>query len=156
MADLGDDDYRRLAGFRHEIRRFLRWSETAAAAQGLTAQQYQALLAIRAAPPDAPTVGWLAEQLLVRAHSASELVDRLSERGLLLREPAADDRRQVRLRLTGEALALLASLAAVHREELHRRGPLIAGLLQASEFLRRPARRCGASEHLRRKGARRG
>src|ERR1051326_3292139 len=45
-------DYARLAAFRHALRRFLRFSEAAAARVGLTTQHYQAMLVLRGCPDD--------------------------------------------------------------------------------------------------------
>src|SRR5215469_11314344 len=71
-------DYERLAEFRYLLRRFLIFSESAAVAAGLTAQQHQALLAIKGAGSMADlTTGALAERLGIRHHSAVGLVDRL-------------------------------------------------------------------------------
>ena len=66
MADhaLSDADYRRIAAFRTELRRFLRFSEDAAREVGLTAQQHQALLSIRGhAGTGPPSVGELAAEV---------------------------------------------------------------------------------------------
>lgn len=127
--DLADHDYQTLATVRHELRRFLRFSEAAAKKAGLTAQQYQALLAIRAAPKATMLVGELADRLVVRPHSATELINRLERLDLIARGPAGDDRRQVRVSLTTKACDLLVSLAASHRIELKRLGPQLATLM---------------------------
>src|SRR3546814_15547186 len=76
-SDLTDIDYAALAEFRFALRRFQMFSETKAGEAGLTPQQHQALLAIRAADPDAATVGYVAQRLIVKPHTASELIDRL-------------------------------------------------------------------------------
>lgn len=123
-------DYRRLAEFRYLIRCFLEFSETAAAHEGLTPRQHQALLAIKGAPEAAiPTIGYLAERLRIQHHSAVELVDRLVEAGLLLRAPDARDRRRVRLALTAAGEARLEALSASHLEELHRMQPALLEIL---------------------------
>ena len=44
---LHQTDYQRLAEFRYHLRGFLKFSERAAAQMGLSAQQHQALLAIK-------------------------------------------------------------------------------------------------------------
>jgi DNA-binding MarR family transcriptional regulator len=75
------------------------------------------------------TIGDLAERLLLKHHSTVELVDRLSEIGLVRREPAEDDRRKVTLRLTDKARRLLNSLSSAHLEELRRIRPVFAVLL---------------------------
>lgn len=126
---LDDADYVALAEFRHTIRRFLAFSEAHAARVGLTPQQHQALLAIRAAPLDQATVGHVADQLVLKPHSATGLVDRLAVLGLITRETAADDRRRALLRLTEKARAILAELSAAHREEIQRLRPALSDVL---------------------------
>ena len=56
-SDLTDTDYAALAEFRFALRRFQVFSEAKAAEAGLTPQQHQTLLAIRAADPADATVG---------------------------------------------------------------------------------------------------
>ena len=122
---LQTDDYARLAAFRYALRRFLRFSETAAAEVGLTGQHYQAMLIVRACPEEQRiTINELAQQLLIKHNTAVELVDRLVRQTLIAREPSSDDRRKVELHLTPRGRTLLARLAAVHRGELQRIGPL--------------------------------
>jgi len=119
-------DYARLAAFRHALRRFLRFSEEAAAAVGLTGQHYQAMLVVRGWPEDGRvTINDLAQQLLIRHNSAVELVDRLVEEDLLRREVSTGDRRKVELRLTSRGRDVLAKLAALHRSELQKIGPVL-------------------------------
>jgi DNA-binding MarR family transcriptional regulator len=125
-----DEDYATLAAFRFELRRFLHFSERAAEGAGLTPQQHQALLAIRAMPGAAMPVGTLAERLLLRPHSVTGLVDRLQKLGLVDRLSAPHDRRQVVVQLTARGTALLASLSASHRAELRRLRPLLTDLVE--------------------------
>lgn len=129
-GELDEESYRALAGFRYELRRFLHFSENAARGAGLTPQQHQALLAIRAAGEGGMLVGELAERLLLRPHSASELAARLERQDLAIRAHDAADRRQVRLRLTAHAAEILTSLSVAHRAELQRSGPMLQGLLE--------------------------
>lgn len=119
-------DYAQLAAFRHALRSFLRFSELAAAKIGLTTQHYQAMLVIRACPEGRRiTIADLAEQLLIKHNSAVELVDRLADEGLLVREASSADRRKVHLAMTPRGRTVLAKLAAMHRSELRRVGPLL-------------------------------
>lgn len=119
-------EYARLAAFRHALRRFLRFSEEAAAAVGLTGQHYQAMLVVRGWPEEGrATINDLAQQLLIRHNSAVELVDRLVREDLLSREPSPRDRRKVELHLTTRGEGVLAKLAAMHRKELRRIGPAL-------------------------------
>jgi DNA-binding MarR family transcriptional regulator len=123
-------DYERLAEFRYVLRHFLVFSENAALAAGVSAQQHQALLAIKGTKPGAPvTAGLLAERLGTRPHSVVGLLDRLAEKKLIRRVQNSQDRRQVLILLTPKAERLLAGLSAAHRRELQRVAPLMRGLL---------------------------
>ncbi len=116
-----NNEYIALAAFRYELRQFLRFSEAAAEAVGLTPQQHQALLAIRGFPgPGEMTVGGLAERLQIKPHSAVGLVNRLAAQELLTRRASTTDRRQVFLALTPHGNALLAELTAAHKAEVRR------------------------------------
>ena len=123
-------DYEALSEFRYQIRCFLEFSQNAAHAVGLTPRQHQALLTIKGFPVGhAATVGDLAERLRIRHHSAVELVDRLSEAGLVRRIPDANDQRRVLLSLTDLADSHLAELSAVHLDELSRIKPILNRIL---------------------------
>ena len=128
-APLDDGDYAALADFRAALRGFLAFSEARAGEVGLAPQQHQALLAIRGAPAGQATVGYLAERLILKPHSASELVSRLEALDLIERRTAEGDRRRTLLMLTGRAEVLLAELSATHREEIRRLKPLLLDLL---------------------------
>lgn len=123
-------DYAVLADFRHALRRFQAFSEAQATAAGLTPQQHQALLAIKAAPADGATVGFLAERLILKPHSASGLVDRMTSLGLIDRIASPTDRRTISLRLTDKAQQLLSGLSAIHRSEIREIRPLLLELLE--------------------------
>jgi len=123
---LATRDYARLGEFRHALRTFLRFSEDAAARVGLTSQHYQAMLVVRGCPEARRvTIAELARQLLIKHNSAVELVDRLVAEDLVVREASSADRRKVELRLTARGREVLAKLAAVHRAELRRVGPVL-------------------------------
>jgi DNA-binding MarR family transcriptional regulator len=131
QAELDAGEYATLAAFRHALRRFLRFSEAAAEEVGLTAQHYQAMLVVRAAPVGREvTINELAQQLLIKHNSAVGLVDRLAKQGLLVRAPSRDDARRVSLRLTARGSRVLGRLAGVHRDELERVGPQLRELLR--------------------------
>ena len=133
-------DYAQLAGFRLALRGFLRFSEAAAAEAGLTSQHYQAMLVLRGCPDEHRiTIGDLARQLLIKHNSAVGLVDRLVREKLVVREPSSDDRRKVELRLTGRGRQVLAELAAMHRGELQRIGPLLSRFFAQLRESRPPA-----------------
>lgn len=70
-----------------------------------------------------PTIGEVAESLLLRHHSTVGLVDRAVKAGLLTRQEDTNDRRVVRLRLTPLGHDLLNLLSAAHLEELERLAP---------------------------------
>lgn len=126
---LADSDFTRLADFRHGLRRFLHFSETAAAAEGLTPQQHQALLAIRGHAGATINVGLLAERLCLKHHTTVELVQRLEKAGLVEKRQSTDDRRSVLLELTLDGSERLDRLSRCHREELARFGPEMVELL---------------------------
>lgn len=126
---LTDADYAALADFRHALRQFHAFSEARAIEQGLTPQQHQALLAIRGAGPDLPTIGDVARRLMLKPHSATGLVGRLADQGWIERIAATDDRRRARLRLTSKARDALAALSAAHRDEIRRMRPMLETML---------------------------
>lgn len=124
-------DYRALAAFRHEIRKFVSFSEQAARDAGIEPQQHQLLLAVRGLPERMrPTIGAIAERLCVQHHTAVALVDKLEERGLILRERSEADRREVLLRVTYDGEALLRTLSALHRLQLETVGPNMVRALE--------------------------
>jgi DNA-binding MarR family transcriptional regulator len=116
---LTDSDFARLLMFRDGLRTFLRWSEDQAKSVGLTGAQHQLLLAVRG-HGGPPSIGDVAQHLLLRHHSAVELVDRAVAAGLLARVDDPDDHRVVRLELTAHAAEKVEALAAAHLEELSR------------------------------------
>jgi DNA-binding MarR family transcriptional regulator len=128
---LTTDDYRALAHFRSLIRHFIHFSELAARDAHLEPQQHQMMLLICAAGDAPPTIGQVAEQLLIRHHSAVGLADRLEAHGLIERSRAEGDRRQVRLRLTPQGAAEIERLSAVHQKELRSLGPALVASLDA-------------------------
>lgn len=130
MADpLTDADFATLSSFRHALRRFLQFSAEAAAEAGLTTQQHQALLAIRASEGREMLVGALAERLMLKPHSATELINRVEKIGLVARAAGEADRRQVAVRLTPKGEQLLNDLSEAHRAELRRLKPLLGELM---------------------------
>jgi DNA-binding MarR family transcriptional regulator len=125
---LSDADYQRLADFRYALRCFLEFSESAAAREGLTPQQHQALLVIRASPGGNATVRRLSERLKIKHNTAVELAQRLENSGLILRVQSPDDGRALSLTLTEEGEAKLEILTRVHRTELKQLSPEIMAL----------------------------
>ena len=120
-GEVSDAEYQALAQFRRALRSFLRFSEEAARAAGLTPAQHQLLLAVRGANGGGPpTVGEIAESLKLKHHSTVELIDRAEAADLLRRVADDEDRRRQRLVLTDLGRKKLAELSAAHREELRR------------------------------------
>jgi len=118
---LSDDVYARLLALRTGLRHFLRWSEQQARAAGLTPAQHQLLLAVRGHDdPRGPTIGEVADYLLLRHHSVVGLIDRAEEAGLVQRSRDPTDHRVVRLHLSDEGAQRLEGLSAQHLEELER------------------------------------
>jgi DNA-binding MarR family transcriptional regulator len=129
-GDLSTDQYAAIAAFRYELRRFLAFSEAQAAGVGIPPQQHQALLVVAGhAGPRRPTVGTLADQLMVAPHTAAELASRMADAGLLTKTAAVDDRRRVELAITPKAEALLRQLTAAHLQELKTLEPALARAL---------------------------
>ncbi len=105
------------------MRRFERWSEQQAQEAGLTPAQHQLLLAVRGhGDPRGPTIGEVADYLVLRHHSAVELVDRADSAGLVVRVRDSDDHRIVRLALTDDGARRLEALSKLHLQELQRLG----------------------------------
>lgn len=125
---LSTQQFAAIASFRYELRRFLAFSEAAAAEVGLPAQQHQALLAIlgHGGPP---SIGMLAEQLLIAPHTAAELVARMAEGGLVVKAPSARDRRRIELTITPKARDLMHRLTTAHVRELETLEPALAKAL---------------------------
>jgi DNA-binding MarR family transcriptional regulator len=159
---LTDGDYQRLLEIRTGLRRFLHWSEEQAREAGLTPAQHQLLLAVRGhrstahahgrhhaghhtgphrkasggrPHPAEPTIGDLADHLLLRHHSAVQLVDRAAQSGLVTRRRDDEDHRIVHVSLTEKGSRILESLTAAHVEELARVGRSIADLSDPSDDL---------------------
>ena len=128
-------DYQALAQFRYQLRVFLAFSETAAERQGLTPQQHQALLGIKGFVDSGPaTVGDLARFLLIRHHSAVELVNRMEKRGLIRRASDPKDARRVHLRLTAKGEQKLQAISRMNLGELRRATSLaMVRLLKSSD-----------------------
>jgi DNA-binding MarR family transcriptional regulator len=125
---LTSQQFAAIAAFRYELRRFLAFSEAAAAEVGLPPQQHQALLTILG-QAQAPSIGFLAEQLLIAPHTAAELVARMAEAGLVEKTPSPNDRRRMELRATAKAEALMHRLTAAHLSELETLEPSLTRAL---------------------------
>jgi DNA-binding MarR family transcriptional regulator len=129
---LSDADYQELLAFRDGLRRFLRWSEQHALQAGITPAQHQLLLAIRGHPGRAPTIGDVADHLLLRHHSVVGLADRAVVAGLVERQIDSEDHRVVRLHLTASGTRRLEALVTAHVDELDRLGPILTQLSRSA------------------------
>jgi DNA-binding MarR family transcriptional regulator len=124
-------DYQSLAEFRHQIRRFVYFSERAARIAGLEPRQHQLMLALKGLPAGVrPKIGELATRLQIQHHSAVELVNRLEASGLVRRQRGTQDRREVLLELTPRGERVLRDLSLHHRGELQSQGPALLAALK--------------------------
>lgn len=122
--------YENLAAFRLALRRFLTFSEAAAAAVGVTAQQYQALLVIKTQSAGEVMIRDVAEQMLLQHHGAVQMIDRLVAGGLVERSQSPTDGRSMLVSLTAKGATVLERLAAQHARELLEQEPLLAESLR--------------------------
>lgn len=124
-------DYEALANFRFELRKFLAFSDAAAAKAGLTPQQHQALLTIKGFSTKIPvSIGELAKLLFIKHHTAVELVDRMTKLGLLSRVVDDTDARRALIKLTREGELRLRKLSKIHAAELGAVGPTLMKILK--------------------------
>ncbi len=131
MKRLTLSDYQALAEFRHQIRKFLHFSERAVHAAGLERGQYQLMLAMKGIPEGVrPRIRELANRMQIQHHSAVELINRLESGGYVRRERAQDDRREVLLELTAKGERVLEELAVHHHEELQSAAPSLVTALR--------------------------
>src|SRR6476469_7359049 len=111
LPALTKSDYSALSEFRYQIRRFERFSENAAQAEGITPLQYLLLLHIKGYEGrDWASVGELAERLQAQQHGVVALLTRCEGAGLVRRRPSAQDRRKVEVYLLPAGETVLARL----------------------------------------------
>lgn len=126
-----------LADFRYELRRFYQFSEQAALQEGVQSKQYQLLLQVAGAPPEATvTIAYAAERMGLKHNSMVELVDRSEKQGLLVRKDDTQDRRRTLLKVTRRGQNLLSRLASQHARELTELAPR---MMKALEHIRQHA-----------------
>lgn len=127
MGNTVEPDYEALLAFRVALRTFNRWTEDQAREAGVTPAQHQLLLCVRGFPDDrGPTVGDIADLLLLRHHSTGELIDRAESAGLVARRQDEADGRTLRIRITSKGSRILRRLSTAHQGEVRR----LVGLLQ--------------------------
>jgi len=108
-----------LSDFRFRLRSFLRFSEDAARAEGITVLQYQLMLHTQGFPGrEWATVSEIAERLQAQHHGVVALVSRCEEAGLVKRKPSNTDRRQVEIHLLAAGRKKLEKLAAQHADQV--------------------------------------
>lgn len=130
-ADSSDEpDYATLLAFREALRRFNHWTDDEAKSMGVTPAQHQLMLCVRGnADTHGPTIRQIADSLILRHHSAVELVDRAALAGLVMRHADSHDARTIRVRLTSKGNRLLRKLSIIHQDEVRRLGVLLRPFL---------------------------
>ena len=112
-------EFRALAEMRYRIRQFLKEGDASARKAGLEPQQYLMLLAIRGLAPEMPAkIQTLADRLVLKHHSAVELLDRLERRGYVKRTRGRQDRRQVLVSLMPRGEKILETVVQQRISEL--------------------------------------
>jgi len=145
MKRISAAEYQAMAELRYRIRLFLREGDAAARSAGLEPQQYLLLLAIRGLPADsAAKIQALADSLLIKHHSAVELVDRLEKRGLVRRARSRDDRRQVLVSLLPKGQRVLERVVQQRINEVRAGGSQLVRAIDA--LLRDPDKRRNVSK----------
>ena len=135
---LTPDDYEALANLRYALRRFTDFSSYEVQKLGLTPQQHQALLAIKGLPGEqSMSIGMLADRLLVAPQTATELVDRIEEDGLVERQAVSSDGRKQAIKLTKKAEKILEGLSGAHLHEIREMAPELMLALRALQDRRK-------------------
>lgn len=123
MSDtpLAKTEFETLSAFRHQLRRFQRWSEQLTRRHGVTNLQYLLMLHIAGfAGREWATITELAERLQAKHHGVVALVTRCEKLGLVERRPGRNDGREVEVHLTRKGERIVERLASQHRDELMR------------------------------------
>jgi|ERR1700678_2387196 len=108
-----------LSNFRFQLAQFLRFSERASRAAGITPKQYLLLLHICGTPDrEWATVGELAVRLQSSAHGTVALVNRCIRSRLVSKRRNSEDARRVEVHATPRGRQLVTRIAARHRTEL--------------------------------------
>jgi len=133
------DDVIAATRFRAALRALTASAERKTRRQGITSQQYQLLLVIKGAPDRSEelSVGNVAAALQVAQSTATELIARAEDRGLVQRSGSLQDGRRSMIRLTevGEDV-----FGRCFRELGQERGALIAALGELGATLNPEAR----------------
>jgi hypothetical protein len=113
-------------GFRSALRRFRAFSEEASKEAGITAQQYQAMLAVAAFDGAMPQ-GELAQEMLLKPNATVQLVDRRAASSSANVATPTGARCASRSRRRG---TMLFKLAADHLDQLKKREKQFADILR--------------------------
>jgi DNA-binding MarR family transcriptional regulator len=110
---------------------------------GITPTQYNVLRILRGAGPDGLCRNEIRDRLVAQVPDVTRLLDRMEENGLVARERAESDRRQVTTRITRDGLALLrrldAPVIAAHARQLgHLSAPKLRSLIALLAEARQP------------------
>jgi DNA-binding MarR family transcriptional regulator len=129
-----------IAAFRASLRSFLRETEHAARAWGLTPQRYALLLAVKGAPDGSQRLRFtdIAERLQLSRNATSDLVARAEDAGLVEREPSTEDARVTYVRATPDGERRLHGVIAASDAD---RRMLIASFDELAESFHRAAHR---------------
>jgi len=113
--------YAYLAEFRYQLRKFQKFSDSAAQELGLTPQQHQLILAIQGYPGrDFVTPRELAERLQITHHACVGLIDRCEQLELVSRRENPEDGRSVLIEVTPKGIQILEKLSEIHLEEIQK------------------------------------
>ncbi|HEX4166810.1 MAG TPA: MarR family winged helix-turn-helix transcriptional regulator [Bryobacteraceae bacterium] len=125
-------EYQHLAEFRFRIRKFLHFSEQAARETGFEPQQHQLLLTVKGLPADLrPTITVLSQRLCLKHHSTVELINRMVEKGMVVRRHHSEDRREALIELTEAGEEALHQLSVIHWQEMQKQAPALSEALGA-------------------------
>jgi len=123
--------YQQLAEFRYRIRSFVHFSEQAVRSAGIEPQQHQLLLAVKGLPEGTrPTVTALSHRLCLKHPSTGGLINRLGQRGAVVRLHSDQDRREVLIELTPFGEAILEKLSRLHWQEVQSLAPALSSALE--------------------------
>jgi DNA-binding MarR family transcriptional regulator len=107
--------------FRYRLRQFLRFSERAARAAGLTPQHHQLLLGVAGFTGRGwATISELAEFLQERHNAVVGLVQRAERKRLVRKSPDERDLRVVRVDLLPDGERILHKLSRLHQREVQK------------------------------------
>jgi len=121
-----------MAELRYRVRLFLREGDEAARSNGLEPQQYLLMLAVRGLTNGSGAkIQFLADSLLIKHHSAVELVDRLEKRGLVRRARGREDRREVLVSLLPKGQRVLERVVQQRIGELRAGGRQLVRAIDA-------------------------